>query len=166
MLILCGCVVALFVGTLAEYLLHVWMHGAGAKTVLGRYHRHHHHENDGQGVLREFVDYMLFVIVFGFIPFMVLLWLSDYLCYFFFGWFIGAIVYAFIAAYCHQLQHDCPEAVFWMPFQVHFWHHENKVNSNYGITNCFWDWLFGTLEPAPKILGKVTWRSYLKVKWW
>jgi sterol desaturase/sphingolipid hydroxylase (fatty acid hydroxylase superfamily) len=56
-------------------------------------------------------------------------------------------MYATLAAYAHQVQHDRPELVFWLPRPVHHLHHKHKMwHHNFGILVDFWDRIFGTYK--------------------
>ena len=44
------------------------------------------------------------------------------------GWFMGGFIYAIIAAYAHQVQHDNPDLVFWLKKPVHHLHHQGNTD--------------------------------------
>lgn len=150
---------ALFIGTFIEYFIHRLMHYG---KVLGRKHAEHHRDGWGQGWLGEFWDYFaggLLIIWIGFlfsIPIGI-------------GWASGCFLYACIAAYSHQLQHEHPELVFWMPRPVHHIHHAHKMwKHNFGITVDWWDRVFGTyqyVEWKPE-KGSHSLKSYFQIKWY
>ena len=128
---------ALLVSSLMEYVVHRLMH---KRIVLGQKHLEHHVEGTGQGWWGEFLDY--------FLPSLPFLWFG-----FFYsiaagaGWFMGGFIYAIIAAYAHQVQHDNPDLVFWLKKPVHHLHHQGKMwHNNFGITVSFWDRVFGTYK--------------------
>src|SRR4051794_9245780 len=131
--------IALFVGTLVEYwghrLMHTW--------VLKKRHARHHRDGDGQGWLGEFRDYFL-----GALPVTVLGSVAAYLLDSWeaaAGFAAGGAVYAALAAYSHQLQHEKPELCFWLVRPVHYLHHANHHwHHNFGITFDLWDRVFGT----------------------
>lgn len=128
---------ALTFGTLAEYLVHRLMH-AGIFRL--KTHADHHQKNEGQGWFREFLDYL-----FPSLPILPLGFLSSVIAGV--GFAVGGILYAAIAAYAHQVQHDNPELVFWMRIPVHHVHHDYKMwQHNFGITISFWDHVFRTYK--------------------
>ncbi|MEP0891440.1 MULTISPECIES: sterol desaturase family protein [unclassified Leptolyngbya] len=154
-----------FVGTflfssLVEYWLHRLMHVRPDKC---QFHVDHHAENTGQGVFKEFLEYMKVVVP---IPLILLL----------FSWkvslafFLGAVTYAIFSAYAHQLQHDNPTKCFWMPMPVHYVHHTyGQWHHNFGLGVDWWDRIFGTYKPTDwetSIDPTEPERSALQVRWW
>lgn len=129
--------IALVLGSLVEYFGHRWMHDG---KLLKIRHAKHHRNLDGQGWWGEFKDY--------FVPGLAIIWVG-----FLFsipagiGFALGAFGYAAFAAYAHQVQHERPELVFWLPRPVHFLHHrENMWRHNFGISLDIWDRLFSTYK--------------------
>jgi len=128
---------AFTVGTLVEYLVHRLMH---SRVLLGRKHAEHHRDGWGQGWLGECGDY--------FLPTLLVIWVG------FLrsapagiGWALGGFLYAALAAYAHQLQHEYPDLVFWMPRPVHTLHHKHHMwKNNFGILVDWWDRVFGTYQ--------------------
>src|SRR5262245_39685990 len=158
---------ALMTGTIVEYGVHRMMHRG---KLLGKFHAEHHRDGWGQGVWGEFRDYFL-----GSLPVTAA---GSTACYFGFdawpgaaGFALGATCYAALAAYAHQLQHECPELVFWLRRPVHHLHHKHRMwKHNFGITFDFWDRVFGTYKAAewtperkPRDYPLI---SYLKIKWY
>jgi sterol desaturase/sphingolipid hydroxylase (fatty acid hydroxylase superfamily) len=129
--------IAFVIGTLVEYGVHRLMH---QRWMMGKKHAEHHRDGWGQGWLGEFRDY--------FVPSIPLLWFgylySIPACI---GWALGGFVCAVLAAYAHQLQHENPDMVFWMPRPVHHLHHKHHMwKKNFGILVDWWDRVFGTYE--------------------
>jgi sterol desaturase/sphingolipid hydroxylase (fatty acid hydroxylase superfamily) len=152
---------AIVLGTFIEYAVHRLMH-FGA--FLQRKHAKHHQAGHGQGWLGEFSDYFLpslLIIWIGF-PFSIALGI---------GFAIGAFVYAGMAAYAHQVQHENPDLVFWLRRPVHHLHHKHKMwKHNFGILVDFWDRVFGTYrredwQPS-KRLREYPLSSFLKIRWY
>ena len=128
---------AFLIGTFVEYAVHRLMHG---RWVLGKKHAEHHRDAWGQGWLGEFGDYFLPCIPVIWLGFLVSVPAGV-------GWALGAFVYAALAAYAHQIQHENPDMVFWMPRPVHYLHHKHHMwKSNFGITVDWWDRVFRTYE--------------------
>src|SRR5262245_54579655 len=91
--------VAFVVGTLVEYFVHRLMHRGH---VLGKKHAEHHKDGWGQGWWGEFGDYFLPCLPVIWVGFLVSLPVGI-------GWAVGGFAYASLAAYAHQVQHDCPD---------------------------------------------------------
>ncbi len=129
---------ALGLGTLVEYSVHRLMHQG---KMLGKKHAQHHQQGDGQGWWGEFLDYYL--------PSLLIVWIGFlYSPAAGIGFAVGATAYAAFAAYAHQLQHERPELVFWLPRPVHYLHHKHKMwKHNFGISVDIWDRVFGTYRP-------------------
>lgn len=157
-------VIALFVGTLVEYWGHRLMHGF----LLKKRHARHHRDGDGQGWLLEFKDYFL-----GSFPVTLI---GGLLAYYFLsldagiGFWAGGILYAALAAYSHQLQHERPELCFWLSRPVHYLHHANHHwHHNFGITFDIWDRVFGTYKKVEwdwnQFRGKRSYWGLFRIKW-
>ena len=151
---------AILVGTLVEYFFHRIMHGG---LMLGKKHAEHHRDGWGQGVFGEFWDYFV-----GILP---IIWI----CFLYsipagIGWAAGGIVYALLVAYAHQLQHERPELVFWMPRPVHHLHHHHHMwRHNFGILIDVWDRVFRTYNPVEwkpeKRPRDFPLRTFFQIKW-
>jgi sterol desaturase/sphingolipid hydroxylase (fatty acid hydroxylase superfamily) len=159
--------VALFLGTLVEYSVHRLMH---AGKILGKKHAEHHRDGWGQGWLGEFRDYSV-----GTAP----LLLGGFLLAYFglgwtaagVGWVAGGLVYAALAAYAHQVQHERPELVFWLKRPVHHLHHKHHMwKHNFGIMVDFWDRVFGTYKPMEWNPERRPFqhplRAFFQIKWY
>jgi sterol desaturase/sphingolipid hydroxylase (fatty acid hydroxylase superfamily) len=159
--------IAFFLGTFLEYLVHRLMHG---RFLLGKKHAEHHRDGWGQGVLGEFKDYLV-----GSLP---LLAGGLVLCVYVLdavpagiGFAAGGLVYAALASYAHQVQHERPELVFWLRRPVHHLHHKHHMwRHNFGILVDFWDRLFGTYQavewrPDPAA-SPFSFRSFFQIKWY
>lgn len=160
---LLGLGVALFVGTLVEYVVHRLMH---ARVFLYKIHAQHHQANQGQGWFMEFKDYFLPstpVLIIGGILFYWLLSPASGI-----GFAVGCLLYAAAAAYAHQVQHENPDLCFWMPRPVHHLHHHGKMwHHNFGILVDWWDRVFGTYKKVEytKERKRYPISSYFKIKW-
>ncbi len=153
--------IALVVGSLVEYIVHRLMH---AGVFLHKIHAKHHQLGTGQGWLLEFKDYFLpglAIMWFGFL----VSWTAGI------GFALGCTMYAALAAYAHQVQHEQPDLVFWLQRPVHHLHHSKKMwHHNFGILVDVWDRIFGTYkpveDPAPAGRRKLSFASYFKIKWY
>jgi sterol desaturase/sphingolipid hydroxylase (fatty acid hydroxylase superfamily) len=157
---------AFFLGTLVEYSVHRLMHRG---KLLGKKHAEHHKDGWGQGWFGEFWDYFL-----GTTPILIggllLGWLAFDSLAGGIGWVAGGLTYAALAAYAHQLQHEKPELVFWLPRPIHHLHHKYHMwKHNFGILVDFWDRIFGTyqrIEWKPeKRPFQYPLRSFWQIKW-
>lgn len=125
-------------GSLVEYWGHRAMH---AWRWLGKVHWDHHARGTGQGILREYFDYVRGTWWLMLLPFALSLPVGI-------GWLLGANLFALFSAFAHQLQHQAPEKVFWMPMPVHYVHHAlNQWHHNFGMALDIWDRVFGTYKP-------------------
>jgi sterol desaturase/sphingolipid hydroxylase (fatty acid hydroxylase superfamily) len=152
--------IALFVGSLLEYGVHRFMHTGW---LLGRKHALHHRDGWGQGFFGELLDYVV-----GSLPILWLGFLHSIPAGI--GFAGGCITYAVLAAYAHQVQHERPELVFWMPRPVHHLHHKHHMwRHNFGILVDVWDRVFGTYQAAEwapeRRPGDRSLRRFFQIKW-
>jgi sterol desaturase/sphingolipid hydroxylase (fatty acid hydroxylase superfamily) len=154
-------VAALVVGSLFEYVAHRAMH---KRWALGRRHAEHHRVGTGQGMLGEFRDYLFGLPLIGWLGFLYSVEAGI-------AFVAGAVVYAAIAAYAHQVNHERPELVFWLPRPVHHVHHAHRMwFHNFGITVDVWDRVAGTYKPVDwqpeRRPGDRALREYGRIKWY
>jgi sterol desaturase/sphingolipid hydroxylase (fatty acid hydroxylase superfamily) len=151
---------ALFLGTIIEYVTHRLMH---AGYLFPAQHVKHHATRGARGWFWEFGEYFL--------------WLSPLMCLGFLysveagiGLFLGGTVYVALVGYSHQLQHDHPERVFWLPRPVHYLHHRfDKGSYDFGIVVDFWDRLLGTYKTynwKPPAEYQFSFRGLFDIKWY
>ncbi len=155
-----GLFVAMGIATFAEYALHRLMH---AGKLMRENHAKHHRENSCQGWAGEFRYYFILGL-----PFMPLGFL--YSMSFGYGFVGGAVFYAMLAAYAHQVQHENAELVFWLRQPVHYLHHRHKMwHHNFGISISFWDHIFGTYKKCEWTPEKSPFQypisSFFAIKW-
>ena len=149
-----------FLGTLVEYWVHRAQH---AGYLNSKIHANHHRHGKGQGVLGEFLDYVLGTVALMWIGFLVSVEAGI-------GTVCGGLFYAAFAAYAHQAQHERPMIVFWQRKPVHYLHHRhNSWHSNFGIACGFWDRIFGTFEdhlyPDQSCVPLRSWRDFFSIRW-
>lgn len=148
--------VALVLATLVEYWGHRLMH---TTKFLRRKHANHHKMGRGQGWLLEFRDYGLPSVLGSLVGFLVSVPVGL-------GLLAGAVVYAAIAAYAHQLQHERPHQVFWLGQPVHSVHHVyQEWEHNFGIVTDVWDRVFGTYRQHPPLPRVDDDRGMLQIHW-
>lgn len=132
---------ALVTGTLAEYFIHRLMHWG---VLYPKGHLKHHETNDPRTFLLDFIDYGSGAVALCWIGFLFSTAAGV-------GWAVGAILYAALASYAHQLQHAQADMVFWMPRPVHRLHHDlDARDKNFGVLVDWWDRLFGTYQPIER----------------
>jgi len=149
---------AVVFGTFAEYFIHRSMHW-GILHPEG--HRHHHEANDARTFMRDFFDYGTGAAALGWLGFLVSTTSGI-------GWAFGALVYAILASYAHQIQHANADLVFWMKRPVHRLHHNLDMRDhNFGVLVDWWDRLFGSYEPIeyPRETRRATARDYFAIPW-
>ena len=150
----------LLVSSLVEYVVHRLMH---ARIVLGKKHLEHHKEGAGQGWWGEFLDYFLPSIPFAWLGFLYSVPAGA-------AWLLGVFVYACVAAYAHQAQHDNPDLVFWLGKPVHHLHHKGRMwHNNFGITLSLWDRVFGTYKDIDwqpeQARSAYRMEDYFRIRW-
>jgi sterol desaturase/sphingolipid hydroxylase (fatty acid hydroxylase superfamily) len=151
---------ALVVGSFLEYVTHRLMH---KRFVLGRRHAEHHRTNTAQGFAGEFRDYLFALPVVGWLGFLHSTAAGI-------AFAAGSIAFGAIAAYSHQVQHERPELVFWMPRPNHHLHHKFHLwHHNFGISFDVWDRVFGTFKvlewtPDPAARPRA-FRDFVQITW-
>jgi sterol desaturase/sphingolipid hydroxylase (fatty acid hydroxylase superfamily) len=161
-----GFFTAMVVASLAEYVVHRCMHHG---KLLGKTHAEHHRHGLGQGWLGEFCDYSKGSVPLVLSGFMVGYFLLNSLSWGV-GFAAGFLVYTALAAYSHQVQHEQPELVFWLPRPIHYLHHKHHMwHHNFGILVDFWDRVFGTykaVEWKPQRRAfQHPFRLFFRIKW-
>jgi sterol desaturase/sphingolipid hydroxylase (fatty acid hydroxylase superfamily) len=131
---------AVFLGSLIEYVAHRLMH---AGYLFPAQHRCHHTHRGARGWFWEFGEYFLWLS-----PVMALGFLYSVAAGI--GLFLGGLIYTMFVAYSHQLQHEHPERAFWLKYPIHYLHHRyDKGNYNYGVLVDVWDRALGTYRTYP-----------------
>lgn len=129
---------AILFGTFVEYFVHRFMHWG---LLYPEGHAYHHDTNDARTFLKDFLDYGMGAAIGGWFGFLISVPVGI-------GWAAGAVIYAVLASYAHQLQHANAYLVFWMKRPVHRLHHAVDMrDGNFGILVDWWDRLFGTYVP-------------------
>lgn len=152
---------ALVFGTLAEYVVHRSMHWG---ILYPEGHSWHHDSNEARTFLQDFLDYGTGTALLCWIGFVVSIPAGI-------GWLLGALAYALLASYAHQLQHANAGLVFWMPRPVHGLHHVHDMTEhNFGILVDWWDRLFCTYRPIewPRSRSRdgPHFKDYLAIPWY
>ena len=143
---------ALFVWTLAEYLLHRFLfHWISENQIIQRFHfimhgSHHLFPRDQERLLMPPVPgiimaSLLFMIFFGIFS---LLGAPIYTWAFFPGFFLGYLLYSFLHRATHVMK---PPKRFKYLWRHHSLHHYKYPDKAFGVSNTFWDHVFGTMPP-------------------
>jgi sterol desaturase/sphingolipid hydroxylase (fatty acid hydroxylase superfamily) len=162
MLVAIACGIAAFIlASLVEYWIHRIMHWY--PNSFGKRHLDHHRRNEGQGVVWEFLDYIKGTVILLIPMFFVSLEAGL-------GWTAGALGFAIFSAYAHQLSHENPTKLFWLPMPVHYVHHKfGQWEHNFGMALDWWDRVFGTYKPTEWLSERETSqpeRGHLELRWW
>ncbi len=143
---------ALLFWTLAEYLLHRYLfHWIDENPYIQRFHfimhgSHHLYPRDGERLLMPPVPglilagllFAVFYAVFSILGFPIYTWA------FFPGFFLGYLLYSFL----HRATHlQKPPKRFKYLWKHHSLHHYKYPDKAFGVSNTFWDKVFGTMPP-------------------
>lgn len=145
-------VFGLFFWTFAEYMLHRFVfHWVTEAKWSQRFHfimhgAHHHYPTDKERLLMPPVPGIILAsLLFG--MFYVVFWMigySDLVYGFFPGFFIGYLMYSFVHRATHVMR---PPKRFRDLWHHHSLHHYKYPNKAFGVSNTFWDRVFGTMPP-------------------
>jgi sterol desaturase/sphingolipid hydroxylase (fatty acid hydroxylase superfamily) len=151
---------ALFLGTIIEYVTHRLMH---AGYLFPTQHLNHHRKRGARGWFWEFGEHWLWLSPLLFLGFLYSVEAGL-------GLLLGGTLYVALVGYSHQLQHEHPERVFWLPRPIHYLHHRfDKGNYDFGIVVDFWDRLLGTYKAynyKPPAGYRFTFRGLFEIKWY
>ena len=145
-------VFGLFFWTFAEYMLHRHVfHWITEAAWSKRFHfvmhgAHHHYPKDEERLLMPPVPGIILAsILFSF--FFVIFWIAGYshLVFGFFpGFFVGYLMYSFVHRATHVMK---PPKRFKNLWHHHSLHHYQYPDKAFGVSNTFWDKVFGTMPP-------------------
>ena len=140
--------------TLAEYLLHRYLfHWITESKWVQRFHfimhgSHHQFPKDEARLLMPPVPGIILAsILFGI--FYLIFWLLGFtnLVYGFFpGFFIGYLMYSFVHRAIHVKRPPKRFKNLWLHHNLHHYQYPEKA---FGVSNTFWDKVFGTMPPKP-----------------
>ncbi|MFV0572919.1 MAG: sterol desaturase family protein [Xanthomarina gelatinilytica] len=145
-------VFGLFFWTFAEYMLHRFVfHWVTEAKWSQRFHfimhgAHHHYPTDKESLLLPPVPRIILASLL-FWMFYVFFWMigySDLVYGFFPGFFIGYLMYSFVHRATHVMR---PPKRFRDLWHHHSLHHYKYPNKAFGVSNTFWDRVFGTMPP-------------------
>ena len=145
-------VIGLFFWTFAEYMLHRYVfHWVTEAQWSQRFHfimhgAHHHYPKDEERLLMPPVPgLILATLLFGF--FYLIFWIlgiTNLVYGFFPGFFVGYLMYSFVHRATHIMR---PPKRFKKLWHHHSLHHYQYPNKAFGVSNTFWDQIFGTMPP-------------------
>lgn len=145
-------VFALLFWTLAEYLLHRYLfHWINENKFVKRFHfimhgSHHLYPRDTErllmppvpGIIMASILFGGFYVIFSLIGYPVYTWA------FFPGFFLGYLLYSFLHRATHVIK---PPKRFRYLWTHHSLHHYKYPDKAFGVSNTFWDKVFGTMPP-------------------
>lgn len=146
-------VLGLFVWTFAEYMLHRFVfHWVIEAKWSQRFHfimhgSHHHFPRDEARLLMPPVPGLIMASAL-FALFYLIFWLIGIsnLCFGFFpGFFTGYLMYSFVHRATHIMR---PPKRFKHIWHHHSLHHYRYPDKAFGVSNTFWDRVFGTMPPS------------------
>lgn len=146
-------VLGLFVWTFAEYMLHRFVfHWVTEAKWSQRFHfimhgSHHHFPRDEARLLMPPVPGLIMASAL-FSLFYLIFWLIGIsnLCFGFFpGFFTGYLMYSFVHRATHIMR---PPKRFKHIWHHHSLHHYRYPDKAFGVSNTFWDRVFGTMPPS------------------
>ena len=143
---------ALFFWTFAEYVLHRFLfHWISESKAVKRFHfimhgNHHLYPKDTDRILMPPVPGILMgAALFGiFYLIFSILGVSVYTWAFFPGFFLGYLLYSFVHLATHV---NKPPKRFKYLWRHHLIHHYKYPDKAFGVSNIFWDRVFGTMPP-------------------
>jgi hypothetical protein len=140
-----------FTWTFTEYILHrFWMHrksgGEGNKLVQGHHH-HHTHPTEIKVTVWQRVLMLAVLAALSIISY----YLQNYFT-FFTGLCFGVAGYFTMHKIIHQ---PWAARVFHRLFRYHIYHHCKYPNTCFGISVPWWDDLFQSVPPDPKVTDRI-----------
>lgn len=138
--------------TFAEYILHRFLfHWVTENRFVQRFHfivhgSHHLYPKDKErmlmppfpGLLMGAILFGIFYLIFSVFGFSIYTWA------FFPGFFLGYLMYSFLHRAIHV--NKAPKK-FDYPWRHHILHHYKYPDKAFGVSNTFWDRVFGTMPP-------------------
>jgi len=146
-------VLGLFVWTFAEYMLHRFVfHWVTEAKWSQRFHfimhgSHHHFPRDEARLLMPPVPGLIMASAL-FALFYLIFWLIGIsnMCFGFFpGFFTGYLMYSFVHRATHIIRPPKRFKHIWHHHSLHHYKHPDKA---FGVSNTFWDRVFGTMPPS------------------
>jgi len=149
--------VALFVWTLAEYLLHRFVfHWVDERPWVQRFHYlvhgvHHEYPSDPHHLFMPPVPSLVLASLFGGLFYLTL---GRYGIPFLAGFIVGYLLYSTTHYLMHRIKNP-PTPWLKKLWRHHHLHHFKSPDRAFGVSSPLWDWVFGTL-PEEKRSSRAT----------
>lgn len=145
-------VFGIFFWTFAEYMLHRYLfHWVSDSKFVQRFHfimhgSHHQFPRDKSRLLMPPVPGLIMAsLLFGlFYSIFYVLQIPDLSFGFFPGFFCGYLMYSFVHRAIHVNRPPKRFRHIWLHHNIHHYKHPDKA---FGVSNTFWDKIFGTMPP-------------------
>ncbi len=145
-------ITGMFFWTLSEYLLHRFLfHWVSSSKFIQRFHfimhgSHHQYPKDKSRLLMPPVPGLIMASLLFLIFYVVFMALDrSWFTYgFFSGFFSGYLMYSFVHRAIHTKKPPKNFKHLWLHHNKHHFKHSNKA---FGVSNRFWDRVFGTMPP-------------------
>lgn len=145
-------ITGMFFWTLSEYLLHRFLfHWVSSSKFIQRFHfimhgSHHQYPKDKSRLLMPPVPGLIMASLLFLIFYVVFMALDrSWFTYGFFpGFFSGYLMYSFVHRAIHTKKPPKNFKHLWLHHNKHHFKHPNKA---FGVSNRFWDRVFGTMPP-------------------
>lgn len=145
-------VLGIFFWTFAEYMLHRYLfHWVSESKFVQRLHfimhgSHHQYPRDKSrllmppvpGLIMAGILFAIFYLLFS------LLQIPDFCFGFFPGFFTGYLLYSFLHRAIHLQRPPKRFKHIWLHHNIHHYKYPDKA---FGVSNTFWDRVFGTMPP-------------------
>jgi sterol desaturase/sphingolipid hydroxylase (fatty acid hydroxylase superfamily) len=141
-----------FFWTFAEYMLHRYLfHWVSDSKIVQRFHfvmhgSHHQFPRDKSRLLMPPVPGLIMAsMLFGLFYLVFSIFQIPDLCFGFFpGFFSGYLMYSFVHRAIHVNRPTKRFKHIWLHHNIHHFKHPDKA---FGVSNTFWDRVFGTMPP-------------------
>lgn len=137
--------------TFWEYALHRWLYHwtprrRALRRVVESFHVYHHRTPLDRAVWNAGPALVLLLTSLLSLPPLALLGGVARAAFVMLGAVVAYALYEIVHHECHARVHTRGPLVYLQAF--HLRHHQRNWRRNFGVTNPFWDWLFGTLAHA------------------
>jgi len=137
--------------TFCEYALHRWLYhwtprNRALRRVVESFHVYHHRTPDDRAVWNAGPALVVLLTALLSLPPLALLGGVAPAAFVMLGAVVAYAIYEIVHHECHARVHTRGPLVYLQAF--HLRHHQRNWRRNFGVTNPFWDWLFGTLAPT------------------
>jgi len=143
--------------TFVEYALHRWLYhwtprNRALRRIVESFHVYHHRTPDDRAVWNAGPALVVLLTTLLSLPPLMLLGGVAPAAFVMLGAVVAYAIYEVVHHECHARVHTRGPLVYLQAF--HLRHHQRNWRRNFGVTNPFWDWLFGTLAPTGDRVGE------------